>query len=171
MKKIALIIIVLLSFGSVSNAQRYAIIDSRYILSKIPEYQHAQKMIDSFSVVWQNEINVKQAELDKMQRDYESEEVMLSDDLKKKREDELFNRQKEITDLQTERFGYQGELFKKKQELIKPIQDRVYNAIQKLAVEHSYDFILDKSEGITVIFADPKLDKSDDVLRYMGINN
>ncbi|MEI9934518.1 MAG: OmpH family outer membrane protein [Ferruginibacter sp.] len=111
----------------------------------------------------------KQALLDQMTKDYDAEQVMLSDDLKKKREDELYNRQKELRDLQTERFGFEGDLFKKRQELIKPIQDRVYAAIQKLAIEHSYDFILDKSEGITVIFADPKLDKSDEVLRYLGI--
>jgi outer membrane protein len=171
MKKIALLIVVVLSFAGVANAQRYAIIDSKYILQKIPEYLDAQKKLDSFSVVWQKQIDQKQIELDKLQKDYDAESVMLSDDLKKKREDELFNRQKEIRDLETERFGYQGELFKKRQELIKPIQDRVYNAIQKLAVQRSYDFILDKSEGITVIFADPKLDKSDEVLRTMGINN
>jgi outer membrane protein len=171
MKKIALLIVVVLSFAGVANAQRYAIIDSKYILQKIPEYLDAQKKLDSFSVVWQKQIDQKQMELDKLQKDYDAESVMLSDDLKKKREDELFNRQKEIRDLETERFGYQGELFKKREELIKPIQDRVYNAIQKLAVERSYDFILDKSEGITVIFADPKLDKSDEILRTMGINN
>jgi len=171
MKKIALLIVVVLSFAEVANAQRYAIIDSKYILQKIPEYLDAQKKLDSFSVVWQKQIDQKQIELDKLQKDYDAESVMLSDDLKKKREDELFNRQKEIRDLETERFGYQGELFKKREELIKPIQDRVYNAIQKLAVERSYDFILDKSEGITVIFADPKLDKSDEILRTMGINN
>jgi outer membrane protein len=171
MKKIALVIIVILAFGRTADAQRYAIIDSKYILQKIPEYLQAQKKLDTLSILWQKEIDQKQIELDKMQKDYEAEEVMLSDDLKKKREDELYNRQKEIRDLQTERFGYQGELFKKREELIKPIQDRVYNAIQKLAVEHSYDFILDKSEGITVIFADPKLDKSDEVLRIMGINS
>jgi outer membrane protein len=94
---------------------------------------------------------------------------MLTDALKKKREDELFNKEKELRDLQKKRFGFEGELFKKRQELIKPIQDRVYNAVQKLAVERQYEFILDKSEGITVIFADPKLDKSDDVLRNMGV--
>ena len=171
MKKIALLIVVVLSFAGVANAQRYAIIDSKYILQKIPEYQDAQKKLDSFSVVWQKQIDQKQIELDKLQKDYDAESVMLSDDLKKKREDELYNRQKEIRDLEAERFGYQGELFKKRQELIKPIQDRVYNAIQKLAVQRSYDFILDKSEGITVIFADPKLDKSDEILRTMGISN
>ena len=94
---------------------------------------------------------------------------MLSDELKKKREDELFNKDKELRDLQKRRYGYEGDLFKKRQELIKPIQDKVYTAIQRLAISKLYDFILDKSEGITVIFADPKLDKSDDVLKELGV--
>ena len=94
---------------------------------------------------------------------------MLSDDLKKKREDQLFNKEKDLRDLQRKRFGFEGDLFKKRQELVKPVQDKVYNAIQKIAVAKQYDFILDKSEGITVIFADPKLDKSEDVLRELGI--
>ncbi len=94
---------------------------------------------------------------------------LLSDELKKKREDELYNREKEVRDLQKKRFGFEGDLFKKRQELIKPIQDKVYIAIQKLAIERSYDFILDKSEGITIIFADPKPDKSEDVLKELGV--
>jgi outer membrane protein len=94
---------------------------------------------------------------------------MLSDDLRKKREDQLFVKEKAVRDLQRQRFGYEGDLFKKRQELIKPIQDRVYNAVQKIAVQRGYDFILDKSEGITVIFADPKLEKSDDVLKELGV--
>ena len=113
----------------------------------------------------------KQAELDKMYKDFEAEQVMLSDDLKKKREDELFVREKELRDLQRKRFGFEGDLFKKRQELIKPVQDKVYNAIQKIAVNRQYDFILDKSEGITVIFADPKLDRSEDILRNWVLNN
>ncbi|MBC7423242.1 MAG: OmpH family outer membrane protein, partial [Ferruginibacter sp.] len=80
-----------------------------------------------------------------------------------------YNKEKETRDLQKKRFGFEGDLFKKRQELIKPIQDKVYVAIQKLAVDKSYDFILDKSEGITVIFADPKLDRSDDVLKFLGV--
>ena len=110
-----------------------------------------------------------QADLDKMYKDYDAEQVMLADDLKKKREDQLYNKEKEVRDLQKKRFGFEGDLFKKRVELIKPIQDKVYVAIQKLAVDKSYDFILDKSEGITVIFADPKLDRSDDVLKFLGI--
>ena len=151
------------------NAQRYAIIDSKYILDKVPEYKEAQKKLDNFSELWQKELDQRQTAMDKMYKDYDAEQVMLTDVLKKKREDELYNKERELRDLQKKRFGFEGDLFKKRQELIKPIQDRVYNAVQKLAVEKLYDFILDKSEGITVIFADPKLDKSDDVLRNMGV--
>ena len=169
MKKIFFITcsILLVSFAGI--AQRYAVIDSKYILDKLPEYKDAQKTLDQFSEQWQQEIDQKQALMDKMYKDYEAEQVMLSDVLKKKREDELYNKEKELRDLQKKRFGFEGDLFKKRQELIKPIQNRVYNAVQKLAVEKQYDFILDKSEGITVIFADPKLDRSADVLRNLGV--
>jgi outer membrane protein len=161
---------VLFSFAAfTSNAQRYAIIDSKYILDKVPEYKEAQKKLDNFSELWQKELDQKQTAMDRMYKDYDAEQVMLTDVLKKKREDELYNKEKELRDLQKKRFGFEGDLFRKRQELIKPIQDRVYNAVQKLAVEKIYDFILDKSEGTTVIFADPKLDKSDDVLRNMGV--
>ena len=169
MKKLLLVIYSLLLISFCANAQRYAVIDSKYILEKLPEYKESQTKLDQFSAQWQQEIEKKQADLDKMYKDYDAEQVMLSDELKKKREDELFNREKEVRDLQKKRFGFEGDLFKKRQELIKPIQDKVYSAIQKLAVDKSYDFILDKSEGITVIFADPKLDKSDDVLKFLGV--
>ncbi len=169
MKKIfaAAAILVCLAFSA--EAQRYAIIDTKYILDKIPEYKEAQKSLDVVSEQWQREIDAKQAELDRMYRNFEAEQVMLSDDLKKKREDELFMREKELRDLQRKRFGFEGDLFKKRQEFVKPIQDKVYTAIQKIAVNRQYDFILDKSEGITVIFADPKLDRSEDVLKEMGV--
>lgn len=169
MKKILFITCSLLLVSFAGIAQRYAVIDSKYILDKLPEYKDAQKALDQFSEQWQQEIDQKQTLMDKMYKDYEAEQVMLSDVLKKKREDELYNKEKELRDLQKKRFGFEGDLFKKRQELIKPIQDRVYNAVQKLAVEKQYDFILDKSEGITVIFADPKLDRSTDVLRNLGV--
>lgn len=152
-----------------ANAQRYSVVDSKYILSKLPEYAEAQKKLDQFSEMWQKEIDQKQAALDKMYKEYDAEKVMLTDALNKKREDELYNKEKELRDLQRRRFGFEGDLFKKRQELIKPIQDRVYNAIQKLAVDRSLDLILDKSEGITVIFADPKLDRSEEVLKILGV--
>ena len=159
----------LLFISFVTYAQRYAVIDSKYILEKLPAYKESQTKLDQFSTQWQQEIEKKQTDLDRMYKDYDAEQVMLGDDLKKKREDELYNREKEVRDLQKKHFGFEGDLFKKRQELIKPIQDKVYVAIQKLAVDKSYDFILDKSEGITVIFADPKLDRSDEVLKFLGV--
>ena len=169
MKKIILAVCLLISLAFTAEAQRYAIVDTKYILDKIPQYKDAQQQLDQISAQWQKEIDQKQAELDRMYRNYEAEQVMLSDELKKKREDELFMREKEVRDLQRKRFGFEGDLFKKREELVKPIQDRVYTAIQKIAVNRQYDFILDKSEGITVIFADPKLDRSEDVLRELGV--
>lgn len=168
MKKLFLIVCAFF-FASAAFSQRYAIIDTRYILDKMPDYKAAQKNLDDIAAGWQKEIDKSQQELDKMYKDFEAEQVMLSDDLRKKREDQLFVKEKALRDLQRQRFGFEGDLFKKRQELVKPVQDKVYNAVQKLAVQRGYDFILDKSEGITVIFADPKLDKSDDILRELGI--
>jgi outer membrane protein len=152
-----------------ADAQRYAIIDTKYILDKIPEYKDANKKLEEMADAWQKEIDLLQSDLDKMYRQLETERVMLTPELLKKREDEIFNKEKQVRDLQRRRFGFEGDYFRKKQELVKPIQDKVYNAVQRLATERLYDFILDKSEGITVIFADPKLDKSDDVLKVLGV--
>ncbi len=166
MKKL-FIIASLLSVAFVTNAQRYAVIDTRYILGKLTEYKDAQDKLNALSAQWQTEIDGKQAALDLLYRNFEGEKLMLSEELLKKREDDIFNKEKELRDLQKKRFGFEGDLFKKRQELVKPIQDKVYNAVQKLAVSRQYDLILDKSEGITIIFADPKLDKSDDVLKEL----
>ena len=168
MKK--LFLFALLTAISVAGfSQKYAIIDTRYILDKMPEYKTAQSRLDDIAAGWQKEIDSLQSQLDKMYKDYDAEQVMLSEDLRKKREDQLYGKEKNLRDLQRKRFGFEGDLFKKRQELIKPVQDKLYNAVQRIAVQRGYDFILDKSEGITVIFADPKLDKSDDVLRELGI--
>lgn len=171
MKKFILVLSLFLFTTTMIRAQKYAIIDTRYILDKLPEYAQSQKQLDVIAAGWQKEIDAKQAELDKMYKDYDAEQVMLSDDLRKKREDQLFQKEKDLRDLQRKRFGFEGDLFKKRQELIKPIQDKVYNAVQKIATQRGYDFVLDKSEGITVIFADPKLDKSEDILRELGVKN
>jgi outer membrane protein len=129
-----------LMLGFLAGAQKYAVIDTRYILDRMPEYKAAQQSLDRMAAVWQTQIDSMQVSLDKMYRDFEAEQVMLTPELKKRREDQLFAREKELRDLQRRRFGFEG-----------------------------YDFVLDKSEGITVIFADPKLDKSEDVLRELGI--
>jgi outer membrane protein len=135
----------------------------------MPEYADAQKKLDQFSELWQQEIDQKQVAIDKLVKDFDAEQVMLPDNLKKKREDEIFNKEKELRDLQRKRYGFEGDLFKKRQELVKPVQDKLYNAVQKMALEKQYDFVLDKSEGITIIFADPKLDKSEEILKSMGV--
>ncbi len=169
MKKTFVLIAFICAAYTTTQAQRYAIIDTKYILSKIPEYRDADTKLQQIGAQWQKEIDDKQAALDKMYKNYDAEQFMLTDELKKKREDELFVREKEVRDLQKKRFGYEGDLFKERQKLVKPVQDKVYNAVQKLAISKAYDFVLDKSEGITIIFADPKLDKSEDVLRELGI--
>lgn len=171
MKKFLFIALSFLFCALSGNTQRYAIIDTKYILDKMPEYKDADKKLATTSAAWQKEIDDKQTELNTMYRNFDAEQYMLSDELKKKREDQLFNMEKEIRDLQKKRFGYEGDLFKERQKFIKPVQDKVYNAIQKVAVNRGYDFVLDKSEGITVIFADPKLDKSDEVLKELGLKN
>lgn len=169
MKKLLLIATCVMLTTATVIAQRYAVIDTKYILNKLPEYKDADKKLAQTSDLWQKEIDDKQTQLSAMYRNFEAEQYMLSDELKKKREDQLFNAEKEVRDLQKKRFGFEGDLFKERQKLVKPVQDKVYNAIQKVAVNRGYDFVLDKSEGITVIFADPKLEKSEEVLRELGI--
>lgn len=165
-----IVLAIAVSLSTNAIAQRYAVIDTKFILEQVSEYKTAQQNLNETAALWQKEIDGLQTQLDKLYRDYETEQYMLSDVLKKKREDEIFNKEKEIRDLQKKRFGYEGDLFKERQKLIKPVQDKVYTAVQKLATEKLYDFILDKSEGITVIFADPKLDKSEEVLKILGVN-
>jgi len=170
MKKLLFLSLIALALTtSVSAQQRYAVIDTKYILDRIPAYKEADAKLKVIGEQWQKEIDDLQAQLDKMYKNYESEQFMLTEALKKKREDELFEKEKQVRNLQKKRFGYEGDLFKERQRLIKPVQDKVYDAIQKIATSRSYDFVLDKSEGITIIFADPKLDKSDDVLKELGI--
>ncbi len=170
MKKIVLSIAVVVFSALAANAQRYCVIDSKYILDKLIEYKDAQTRLDQTSKTWQTEIDSRMQEVDKMYKAYQAERAMLSDDLRKKREDEIVQKEKAAKDLQKQRFGYEGDLFKERQKLVKPIQDKVYNAVQKYAQSKGFDIVLDKSGGITLFYADPKLDKSDDVLKLLGIN-
>ncbi|MES1226801.1 MAG: OmpH family outer membrane protein, partial [Bacteroidota bacterium] len=114
MKKLLFVVACCLLLATASQAQRYAIIDTKYILEKLTDYKEAQKKLDQFSELWQQEIDQKQTLVDKMIKDYDAEQVMLSDELKKKREDELYNKEKELRDLQKKRFGFEGDLFKKR---------------------------------------------------------
>lgn len=169
MKKLSLMLVLVLGTALMASAQRYCVIDTKYILDNIPEYKEAQSKLDAVAEQWQKEIDAKFLEVDKMYKSYQAEQVMLTDELKHKREEEIVAREKEAKDLQKKRFGYEGDLFKKREELVKPIQDRIYNAVQKLAAQRMYDFVLDKAGGVTVIFSDPKLDKSDDILNALGV--
>lgn len=170
MKKIILPVLLLLgSFISV-NAQKYCIIDSKYILEKVPDYKVAQSQLDAFSKNWQSEVDNKMKEVDRMYKSYQAERAMLNEDMRKKREDEIMTKEKAAKDLQKQYFGYEGDLFKKRQELVKPVQDKVYNAVQKMAVARGYDLVLDKAGGVTMFYADPKLDRSDEVLKSLGVS-
>jgi len=170
MKKILLGLVVLMTVAFTANAQRYCVIDSKYILDKMVEYKDAQTKIDKLSEDWQKDIDNRMMEVDRMYKTYQAERAMLSDEMRKKREDEIIAKEKSVKDLQKERFGYEGELFKERQKLIKPIQDKVFNAVQKYATSRAYEVVLDKAGGVTLFYADPKIDKSDEVLKLLGIN-
>lgn len=169
MKKIILSFLMLAAVTFTANAQKYCIIDSKYILEKIPDYKNAQTQLDALSKDWQDEVDKKMQEVDKLYKSYQAERAMLSDEIRKKREDEIVTKEKEAKDLQKQHFGYEGDLFKKRQEMVKPIQDKVYNAVQKMTQQKGYDMVLDKAGGVTLFYADPKLDRSDDVLKLLGV--
>lgn len=170
MKKI-IFSLLLVAFAACAHAQqRYCFIDSKFILEKITDYKDAQEKLDKLSKTWQDEIDAKMADVEKMYKGYQAEKPMLSDEMRNRRQDEIVAKEKEAKDLQKQRFGYEGDLFKKRQELVKPIQDRVFNAVQKMASSKGYDLVLDKAGGVTLFYADPRLDKSDEVLKVLGIN-
>jgi outer membrane protein len=168
MKKLILIISIILIASAGSFAQKFAYVDTEYILGQIPEYKAAQGDLDKISVQWQKEIEAKYAEIDKMYKAYQAEQILLTEDMKKKREGDIVSKEKEAKDLQKLRFGVDGELFKKRQELVKPIQDKVYSAVKAVADKGTYSVIFDKSSDLTMLYANSKLDKSDAVLEQMG---
>ncbi len=150
-------------------SQRYAYVDSDYILEKIPEFQEAQKELNKLSEGWQKEVEQKFTELENLYKSYQAEQVLLTDDMRKKREEEIVNKEKEAKEFQRTKFGVEGELFKKRQELIKPIQDKVYNAIKSVASSKSLEIIFDRAGQTNVIYADEDLDKSNLVLKELGV--
>jgi len=150
------------------SAQKYAYIDSDYILKNVPEYQDAQNQLDEFSEKWQKEIEAKFLEIDNLYKKYQADVVLLPADMKKKREEEIINMEKEVKTYQQEKFGQEGELFKKRQELIKPIQDKIYNTLEEIATAKNYAFVFDKANGASIMYANPKFDISDDVLDELG---
>ena len=168
MKKIILIAAIICTFGFSASAQKYAFVNTDYILGNIPEYADAQAQLDELSIQWQKEIEVKFAEIDKLYKNFQNEAVLLPEDMKKKREDDIIKKEKEAKDLQKKRFGSEGDLFKKRQELVKPIQEKVYNAIEEISTAENYAVVFDKASNATLIFTNPKYDISEQVLDKLG---
>ncbi|MEQ8908355.1 MAG: OmpH family outer membrane protein [Vicingaceae bacterium] len=168
MKKLIFFIFFAISLISL-QAQKFAYIDSEYILKNIPEYEEAQKQLDALSEQWQEQIDRKYESIDKMYKDFEAEEILLTEKMKNKRREEIIEMEDEARKFKKEKFGVEGELFKKRKELIKPIQEKIYKAVQETANIGRYSIIFDKaSRGLTMVYTNPKYDKSDDILRRMG---
>ena len=168
MKKLFITLIVSLTFCGALIAQKYAYVDSEYILDNIPEYKEAQNQLDELSQEYQQEIEGKFAEIDKMYKAFQAEVVLMPDDVKKKKEQEIQAKEKEVKDLQNQRFGKDGDLFAKREELIKPIQEKIYNAIEEISEEKNYAFVFDKAGSLTMLYVNNKFDISDDVLDAVG---
>ncbi|MEX0968648.1 MAG: OmpH family outer membrane protein [Bacteroidia bacterium] len=172
MKKIFAAALVCLAFSIISvpaQAQRFVYIDTEYILDNVPDYRSAQKQLDAMGAQWRKEIESMMEEIDKMYKDYQAEQVLLPEEARKKREDAIVQKEKEMNDFKRNKFGPEGELFQKREELIKPIQDKIFDAVQELAKEESLDFILDKSGTTTMLYTNAKYDRSDEILDIMGI--
>jgi len=168
MKKAVFMAVLLLASAVAVRAQRLAYVDSEYILKHIPEYVSAQKQLDDLATNWQEEVDKQYGEIEKLYKAYQNDQVLLNDDMRRRREDEIVNKEKEVKEYQRQKFGYEGELYKERIRLVKPIQERVAKAIQDVANNQGLDLILDKGSEVTFLYANPKLDKSGDVITRMG---
>lgn len=168
MKKVFLIISILVLAAIGVNAQRYALADVQYILKNMPSYESANEQLNIVSKKWQQEVETKMQEVQTLYKNYQTELVFLSDEMKAKRENEIVEKEKAAQELKKQYFGVDGELFKKRESLMKPIQDEVFAAIQEIARDKGYDMIFDKSSSMNIIYSASKLDVSDDVLQKLG---
>ena len=167
MNKILLILAI--SFlATTIQAQKFAYVDTDYILNKIPEFNQAQDKLDALSADWQKEIENKYTDVDQMYRSYQQEQVLLTDEMKVKREEAIIKKEKSAKDLQQKYFGPEGELYIKRQELIKPLQEKIYDAIQQLAANNKYAIVFDSSSDLIMLYKNNNLDKSDKVLDLLG---
>lgn len=173
MKKIQVIILCLCSLLLIEKtyAQRYAVIDAKYILDKMPAYKEANLQLEQMVIDWQKEVDKKQYFVDSLAKDFESEKYMLNDELKQKRITQIDFYRQELLSLNKKYFGFEGELFKQRARLMRPIQDRLYNTIQQMSIQRGWDIVFDKSEGTNIFYNDPKLNKSDEILEAMGIKD
>jgi outer membrane protein len=155
----------LLTFAA--GAQRIAYVDLTAILESLPEYQKAQEQLDKVATQWRQEIAAEQDKVKGLYSKYQAEQVLLSDDMKKQREEEIMNREKEVREMQRVKFGPEGALFKKREELVKPIQDKVYTTIQKFAEDKGYEFIFDKGSASGMLYGDKRNDKTEDIKKTL----
>lgn len=171
MKKIISFLGIMFLAAGFGLAQKYAFVDTEYILTRIPSYKAAQEQLDKLAEDWQTEIQTSYEEIEKMYKDFQAEKVLLTEEMKVRKEEEIVNREKEVKQLQQKYFGRDGSLFTKRQELIKPIQDEVYRAVKEIAIEGNYAVIFDTASGANMLYTNPKYDKSDDVLEKLGYKN
>lgn len=169
MKKILFIVAALTLSSIAVNAQKFCFVDMEYILSKVPQYSDAQKQLDQYSVNAQKQIEDMRKKVDELYKQYQSEQVLMTDQMKQQKMKEIEEVEKNVKDRQKAIFGPNGELFQKRKELVKPIQDKVYDEIQKYAQSKAYEIIFDKSSGPSMLYANEKLNKSDDILFNMGV--
>ena len=170
MKKMFLMVAVFLMVSATSFGQKYAYIDSKYILSNMPEYTEAQAELDRIAVEWQKEIEAQFKKIDSMYKKYQVEAITLPETMKQKRENAIIAAEAAAKDLQKKRFGKDGDLFKKREELVKPIQDRVFTAIEEYAKERGFAFVFDTAGSMTIVYADAKWDINDQVMQRLGIS-
>lgn len=153
----------------ISQAQRVAVVDVTNILESMSDYENAQKEIDKLSAEWRQEIAQEYDGIKSMYNKYQAEQVLLSEEVRVQREDEIMNKEKEVRELQKRRFGADGDLFRSRQELVSPIQDKVFQAIEDYAGDRGYDIIFDKSGSAGLLFASEEFDKTTEVKRALGI--
>ena len=170
MKKIFLTILAVIGFALTSHAQKFAMVDMEYVLGNLPSYEMANEQLNQLSLRWQKEIENVSREAETMYKNYQSEMVFMTTELKKSREAEIVAKEKEAMDLKNKYFGPEGELYTKRQTLMKPIQEEVYNAVKKVAEERGYQAIFDRASSADIIFASPRIDVSNEVLTKLGFS-
>ena len=168
MKKVIFTLCLLAGISFAGNAQKFAMVDMEYIMKNIPAFETANEQLNQISKKWQSEVETKMQEVQSMYKNYQTELVFLSEDMKVKREEEIVSKEKAAQELKRTYFGTEGELFKKRQSLMKPIEDEVYAAIQDVSKEKDLSLVFDKSSSMNVIFTSPKLDISDLILTKLG---
>lgn len=168
MKRLFLISCLLIVSAWAGTAQKFALIDMEYILKNIPAYEMMNEQLSQVSKKWQNEIEALQQEAQNMYKTYQSDLVFLSAEMKTKREEEIVKKEQEAQDLKRKYFGADGELYKKRESLMKPIQDEIYNAVKEISESRGYQLVVDRASAMSVIFASPKIDISNEVLAKLG---